>query len=74
MSKSLKEALRERDLTMSELAARLGVDKATVTRWAKGVIPVSRVVAIEAHTGIPRERLRPDLFSPSPAQPERPSA
>ena len=40
-----------------------------MVRWRqRGRVPADRVVAIEAATGVPRHRLRPDLY----AQPDRP--
>ena len=53
-------------LTLDATAKLFGVDRTTVLRWEKGEvpIPVKRLSAIEAITGIPREKLRPDFFEP----------
>jgi DNA-binding transcriptional regulator YdaS (Cro superfamily) len=46
-----------------EIARRLGINLSAVSRWFKrGQIPSERVVAVEGITGVPRERLRPDLY------------
>lgn len=51
------------------LGDRLGCAHSSVVRWRqRGRVPADRVVAIEAATGVPRHRLRPDLY----AQPARP--
>lgn len=40
------------------LAALVGVSQQSVSLWVtRGFAPVSRVVEIENHTGVPRERL-----------------
>lgn len=45
---------------VSELARRLGIAQPSVSAWNR--IPAERVTAVEAATGIPRHKLRPDLF------------
>ncbi len=45
---------------LSELARRIGVSRKTIQRWEK--VPAERLLEIERETGIPRERLRPDLY------------
>lgn len=44
----------------SELARRLGISQPSVSSWTR--VPANRVAAVEAATGVPRSRLRPDLF------------
>lgn len=44
----------------SELARRLGISQPSVSSWTR--VPASRVAAVEAVTGVPRNRLRPDLY------------
>ena len=52
----------------AELARRLGISPEAVCQW-KGKVPVNRVIAVEAATGVSREHLRPDGFAvPRPAQ------
>lgn len=45
---------------VSELARRLGISQPSVSAWSR--IPAERVAAVEAATGIPRSKLRPDLY------------
>lgn len=48
---------------LSALARSVGVKPPSVCKWRKtGLIPLARVDAVEALTGIPREKLRPDFF------------
>ena len=45
------------------LGDRLGCAHSSVVRWRqRGRVPADRVVAIEVATGVPRHRLRPDLY------------
>jgi TorA maturation chaperone TorD len=43
------------------LARRIGIAQPSVSNWDR--IPAERVAMVEALTGIPRTRLRPDLYS-----------
>jgi DNA-binding transcriptional regulator YdaS (Cro superfamily) len=61
---NLKSALDERGIKLTQLATALRVDKGTVTRWHQGRVPAERVLDVEGITGIPREKLRPDLYAP----------
>jgi len=45
---------------LSELARRIGISQPAVTNWER--VPAERVLAVEAATGVPRIRLRPDLY------------
>jgi len=47
---------------VAALAGLLGVKASVVSSWRS--VPASRVLAVEAATGIPRTRLRPDLYPP----------
>lgn len=48
---------------MYELARVLDTNYQTIQFWIKkNRIPAERVIAVEHASGIPRERLRPDLF------------
>lgn len=47
---------------MDAFQAALGVARRTVFLWKQSGIPAERVPEIEAATGIPRQRLRPDLW------------
>jgi transcriptional regulator with XRE-family HTH domain len=55
-------ALKKRGLRLSDLARELCVHRSQVTRWARGVVPASRVVAVSEISGIPRHELRRDLY------------
>jgi TorA maturation chaperone TorD len=50
---------------VSELARRVGISQPSVSNWDK--VPAERVLAVETATGIPRVRLRPDLYREQPA-------
>jgi hypothetical protein len=53
-------ALRAWDGSLAEVARKIGVTRAAISMWRQ--IPADRMLDIEAATGIPREKLRPDLF------------
>lgn len=42
------------------LAKAIGVSPQAVAQWAE--VPINRVAAVEAATGIPRHELRPDFY------------
>jgi DNA-binding transcriptional regulator YdaS (Cro superfamily) len=50
--------------TLEEAGKLLGVSGVQVHRYEKGTrkIPATKVAEVERITGIPRERLRPDIF------------
>lgn len=50
--------------TLDAVAAIFGVDRTTILRWEKGKVPLpaARLKEFEEVTGIPRNKLRPDLF------------
>ena len=58
----LASALKAHNLKRIEFAAKAGVNKATVTRWAQKRVPAEKVPEIEEKTGISRHDLRPDLY------------
>ena len=48
-----------------DVALLCGVAPSTAFSWRmKGVIPAEHVKALSARTGIPKHRIRPDLFDP----------
>lgn len=57
-------------LNQTEFGRMIGVTKAEVSRYEGGQrqIPASRAVRIERVTGIPRIKMRPDIFGDPPAQ------
>lgn len=50
--------------TLDGVAEAFGVNRRTIIRWEKGEppIPTSRLDEAEKITGIPRAKLRPDVF------------
>lgn len=47
----------------SALARKLGIRPQAVQKWcAAGRIPPTRVLAVEAATGVSRKALRPDIY------------
>ena len=53
------DAVRER-MTLARLAREIGVTRGAVAQWDK--VPAERLGAVSRVTGIPIDRLRPDLF------------
>jgi len=58
---------------------RLGVSRRTVFLWKQHGVPAERAPAVEAATGMPRQRLRPDLWpdpmtTPANSQNDAPDA
>jgi DNA-binding transcriptional regulator YdaS (Cro superfamily) len=63
MGESPQEALRRSIKAAggySALAQLLGITQPAVFQWKRA--PSARVLAIEKLTGVPKERLRPDLY------------
>ena len=58
----LKSLIHAKGLRLSHVADVLGVDKATVTRWAQDRVPAERARAVADITGIELHELRPDLW------------
>lgn len=57
----LNEVLKE--VPQGELARRLGITSQAITGWVRaGRVPVQRVLAVEAITGVSRHKLRPDVY------------
>jgi TorA maturation chaperone TorD len=48
---------------VTELARRIGISQPSVSNWSR--VPVERLLAVEAVTGVAREILRPDLYAQS---------
>ena len=46
--------------SQSELARRLSISRAAVCHWRR--VPFRHLRALAEMTGVPRERLRPDLY------------
>ena len=62
MSTDLKSLLSEIGMRRADLARALKVNKSLVTRWSQRRVPVERVAAVSDATGIPKHKLRPDVF------------
>jgi DNA-binding transcriptional regulator YdaS (Cro superfamily) len=65
----LREAA-QRCGSMSAFAQAIGLSRSAVYQW-KGRIPAERVIDVEQATGIPRTRLRPDLYGKRAAKRRR---
>jgi len=51
------------------IAKALNMSEEGVRLWrVRGSVPASRVVEVEALTGVSRKRLRPDLYAAAPAR------
>lgn len=61
----LRYLLKAKGINLTGLAALIGVDKATTTRWSQRRIPAERVLQVEKVTGVPRHELRPDIYPPT---------
>jgi len=48
---------------VAQLARKIGIAQPSVSNWNR--VPAQRVIAVEAATGVSRDVLRPDLYSPS---------
>lgn len=55
---------RKNGHTLDAMADLFNVNRTTILRWEKGEvpIPIKRLERIAKATGIPREKLRPDIF------------
>lgn len=71
----LRRFLKADDVRVTAVARDLGIHRTTLWRWAEDGVPLTKVIAVEKLTGIPRAELRPDFFAPPPApQHNRPAA
>lgn len=53
---------------LTALARKLGIQPPSISEWKRrGRVPASRVLQVEAATGVPRHELRPDLYPPEGA-------
>jgi DNA-binding transcriptional regulator YdaS (Cro superfamily) len=46
--------------SMTDLAEAIGVAPQAIAQWR--IVPVERMEAVEDATGVPRHRLRPDIY------------
>lgn len=61
MTEGMRLIRAERGM-MAKIARELGITRAAVGKW--DCVPGDELVEIERITGIPRHKLRPDLFGP----------
>jgi DNA-binding transcriptional regulator YdaS (Cro superfamily) len=54
------DLIRAKRGMLAKIAHDIGQTRAAVAKWKQ--VPAERVVEVERITGIPREKLRPDLF------------
>jgi hypothetical protein len=47
---------------ISRIAEALGITRGAVSKWTR--VPAERVLVVEGVTGIPRHKLRPDIYPP----------
>jgi DNA-binding transcriptional regulator YdaS (Cro superfamily) len=57
-------ATERKALYLIDIAKGLGISLNAVSRWTR--VPAERVADVSRLTGVPRERLRPDLYPPEP--------
>ena len=57
----LLQYLDEQRGRLSALAAALDITPSAIKQWR--IVPADKLVAISTETGIPRQLLRPDLYS-----------
>lgn len=50
----------------TKLAEALSISRSAVYQW--DICPIKRALEIEGLTGVPRERLRPDIYARCPAE------
>lgn len=58
----LRAYRKAKGLSLESIGAPLGVNRSTVLRWEMDRIPAERLADVERVTGIPRQKLRPELF------------
>lgn len=59
----IQRAFNEQRGLRLKVARALKITHGAVSQWKR--VPAERVIVVEALTGIPRERLRPDLYPPN---------
>lgn len=60
---TIDKILSDRGMRLADLARALGLNKSSVTRWAKGKVPAERIGEVSRVVGVPPEIIRPDLFA-----------
>jgi DNA-binding transcriptional regulator YdaS (Cro superfamily) len=59
MNAGLRDAVKATG-SIAALGRKLGITRGAVSQWRR--VPLGRTVAIEKITGVPRQKLHPDLF------------
>ncbi len=62
MERAVDEAIR-REGSLRRVAERLGVSRQAMQQWT--LVPVRRVLMLEAMSGVSRYELRPDIYGPA---------
>jgi DNA-binding transcriptional regulator YdaS (Cro superfamily) len=62
----LRQHIKAKHGRTKALAEAVGVKPSTISQWHQ--VPAERVLAVEAHTGISRYKLRPDIYGPAPTK------
>ena len=63
LKKGVKAAIDASGGNMSNLARKLKIAPQSIREWVlRGKIPSERVLLVERATGVPKERLRPDIY------------
>jgi DNA-binding transcriptional regulator YdaS (Cro superfamily) len=65
MANPFEVAIEEKGLAV--IAAGCGVSPQAVHKWKKNGIPAERVLEVERITGVPRHKLRSDIY-PAPGE------
>lgn len=64
-NRALAEAIEKAGGSQAALGKLIGVTQQTISNWLKSKIAAEYVLAIERETGVPRYRLRPDIYPPA---------
>ena len=64
MKSPLTQFRKKQRMTLAQIGAAVGVNASTVMRWERDElkIPAEKCADLEKITGIPRKKLRPDVF------------
>jgi DNA-binding transcriptional regulator YdaS (Cro superfamily) len=57
-----EELLSGAGTNQAGLASKIGVTRQMLHKYKSAGIPANRVIQFEKATGVPRERIRPDVF------------
>lgn len=69
MTHPIRQFRVEKSLTLEAFAALVGVKKSAVSKWEHGLGPSLDLARhIEKQVGIPKERLRPDIWTREAAE------